>query len=125
MPVRVHTWWAMRCAIVSVTHEIYKSFNYNPPADMREIFLGISKGFVKVWHEGLMLKLKSNGIDGDLLKFLINYLKDRKQSRIILNGQAFFWKNILAGFTEGSVLSPILFLININDFALLLSLTII
>ena len=120
MPVRVHTWWAMRCTIVSVTHEIYKSFNYNPPADMREIFLGISKAFVKVWHEGLMFKLKSNGIDGDLLKFLINYLKDRKQ-RIVLNGQAFFWKNILAGFTQGSVLSPI----NINDFALLLSLTII
>ena len=92
---------------------------------MREIFLDISKAFDKVWHEGLMLKLKSNGIDGDLLKFLINYLKDQKQSRIILNGQAFFWKNILAGFTEGSVLSPILFLISINDFALLLSLTII
>ena len=89
--------------LLSTTHEIYKSFDCNPPAETRGIFLDISKAFDKVWHEGLIFKLKTYGIDGDLLKLLINYLKDRKQ-RVILNGQTSSWKNILAGVPQGSLL---------------------
>ena len=74
----------------------------------------ILKAFDKVWHEGLTFKLKTYGIDGDLLKLLINYLEDRKQ-RVVLNGQISSCRNILAGVSQGSVLVPILFLIYIND----------
>ena len=52
--------------LLSVTHEIYKSFNCNSPTDTRGIFLDISKDFDKVWYEGLIFKLKTYGIDGDL-----------------------------------------------------------
>ena len=89
--------------LLPIKHEIYKSFDCNPPDDTRGIFLDISKAFDKVWHEGLIFKLKTYGIDGDLLKLLINYLKDRKQ-RVILNGQTSSWKNILAGVPQGSLL---------------------
>ena len=82
--------------LLSIAHEIYKKFFCNPPADTRGIFLDISKAFDKVWHEGLIFKLKTYGIDGDLLKLLINYLEDRKQ-RVVLNGQTSSWKIILAG----------------------------
>ena len=34
--------------LLSIAHEIYKSFDCNPPADARGIFLDISKGFDKV-----------------------------------------------------------------------------
>ena len=81
---------------------------------MREIFLDISKTFDKVWHEGLIFKLKTYVIDGDLLKLLINCLEDRKK-KVILNGQTSSWKNFLAGVPQGSFLRPILFLIYIND----------
>ena len=70
--------------LLLITHEIYKGFDCNRPADTRGIFLDISKAFVKVWHEGLIFKLRSYGIDGDLLKLLINYLEDCKQ-RVELN----------------------------------------
>ena len=78
--------------LLSITHEIYKGFDCNLLADMRGFFLDISKVFDKIWHEGLIFKLKAYRIDrieGDLLKFLINYLEDCKQ-RIVLNGQNSF-----------------------------------
>ena len=86
MPVRFQSGDSCVAQLLSITHEIYKSFDCNPSADTRGIFLDISKAFDKVWHEGLIFKLKTYGIDGDLLKLLINYLEDRKQ-RVVLNGQ--------------------------------------
>ena len=100
--------------LLSIAYEIYKHFDCNPPADARKIFLDISNAFDKFWHEGLIFKLKTYGLDGDLLKLLMNYLEDCKQ-RVLLNGQTSSWKNILAGFPQGSVSGPILFLTYIND----------
>ena len=40
---------------------------------MRGIFLDISKAFNKVWHDGLLYKLKRNDINGDLLKFIESF----------------------------------------------------
>ena len=36
--------------LLSITHEIYQSFNCHPPAYIRGTFLDISKVFDKVWH---------------------------------------------------------------------------
>ena len=100
--------------LLSVTREIYKSFDCNPPAGEREIFLDISKAFDKIWHEGLIFKLKTYGIDDDLLKLLTNYLEDCKQI-VAFNGKTSSWKNVLAGVPQGSISGSILFLIYIND----------
>ena len=74
----------------------------------------ISKAFDKVWHQGLLYKLKQNGISGNLLEILTGFLKDRKQ-RVVLNGQNSLWANIEVGVPQGSILGPLLFLIYIND----------
>ena len=63
--------------LLSNTHEIYKSFDCNPPADIRGVFLDILKAFAKVWHDCLIFKLQSYDIDGKLLRLLKGYLKDR------------------------------------------------
>ena len=47
--------------------------------ETRAIFCDISKAFDKVWHKGLLIKLKAAGITGDLLSWFTNYLQDRKQ----------------------------------------------
>ena len=100
--------------LLSITYELYKSFDYNLSVDVIGVFLDISKAFEKVWHDDLIFKLKTYGIDGKLLKLLKSYLKDRQQ-RFLLSGQTSSWKNILAGVPQGSVLEPLLFLICIND----------
>ena len=82
--------------------------------ESRVIFLYISKAFGKVWHEGLLFKLKSNDTDGNLYELLKNFLSDRKQ-RVILNGCESKWVNLFAGVPYGSDLGPLLFLIYIND----------
>ena len=63
--------------LLSITHEIYKSFDDG--FKVRGAFLDISKVFDKVWHKGIVFRLKQNGISGKLLSVLSNFLKDRKQ----------------------------------------------
>ena len=71
--------------VISITHEIYKAFDCSPSLEVRRVFLDISKAFDKVWHDGLLYKLKRNGINGDLLKLIESFLSDRYQ-RVVLNG---------------------------------------
>ena len=78
------------------------------------MFLDKSKGFDKVWHQGLHYKLRQNGISGKLLNTLTDFLDTRTQ-RVILNGQYSSWAKVEAGVPQGSILGLLLFLICIND----------
>ena len=73
----------------------------------------MSKAFDKVWHEGLLFKLRSMGILGELYNLFGNYLSDRFQ-RVILNGETSSWRPAIAGIPQGSILGPLLFLVYIN-----------
>ena len=78
------------------------------------MYLDISKAFDRVWHDGLVYKLKRCGVSGQLLSLIQSFLKDRKQ-RTVLNGQSSNWGDISAGVPQGSILGPLFFLVYIND----------
>ena len=52
--------------LLSITNEIHQSFDCSPTRDITGFFLNISKAFNKVWHDGLLFKFRSYGIEGSL-----------------------------------------------------------
>ena len=98
--------------LLSITQKLFTFFDNR--IEVRTVSLDISKAFDKVWHEGLIFKLKQNDISGGLLRIFSHFLSNRKQ-RVALNVQNSLWTNVHAGVSQGSILSLLLFLIYIND----------
>ena len=79
------------------------------------VVLDISKAFNRVWHAGLLHKLKSYGISGQIFGLISSFLSNRRL-QVVLNGKSLQEYPVNAGVPQGSILGPTLFMLYVNEF---------
>ena len=87
---------------------------FNRPGASWAVELDISKAFDKVWHAGLLHKLKSYGISGQICGLISSVLSNR-WLRVVLNGKSSQEYPVNVGVPQGCILGHTLFLLHIND----------
>ena len=101
--------------LLDICQKIYKGIDYQK--EVRMMFLDASNAFDRVWHAGLLFKLKQLGICQPILGWVKRYLSNRFM-RVVVKGQSSSWSSIEARVSQGSILGPLLFLIYTNDIVL-------
>ncbi len=90
--------------LVSFCDSLALSLNDNIRSDI--IYFDFQKAFDSVSHDIILQKLKYQyGIDGSMLRFFKNYLKDRSQ-RVVIGNKISNTCNINSGVPQGSIVGP-------------------
>ena len=85
---------------------------------MVAILLDFSRAFDLLWTDGLLIKLMRLGLRGNIISWVKHFLENRS-SQIKIGGLLSDSYELDNGTPQGSCLSPLLFLIMINDLATL------
>ena len=99
-------------AVITLIDKIHTSLDNGDIAIT--ILLDLKKAFDTVNHRILLQKLNAYGIRGNLLKWFESYLTGRSQY-VVYDGIKSDIYNVTCGVPQGSILGPLLFILNMND----------
>lgn len=77
-------------------------------------YFDLTKAFDRVWHAGLLAKLRHLGVAGQALAWFSSYLSSRTQC-VRVDGLTCAFQPVPGGVPQGSVLGPLLFLVYTHD----------
>ena len=98
--------------LLDYMNEVTKNYDESKP--WVTFMSDFQRAFDKVPFKVMLKKVWNHGIRGKLYNWLNDWTQNRKQ-RVVLNGTASTWQDVISSVIQGSVLGPILFIIFIND----------
>ena len=104
--------WSAADLLTVVSDRIAGAFNRSVAT--WAVVLDISKNVDRVWHTGLLRKLKSYEISGQIF-YLISSLQSNRLLWVVLDGKSSKEYPVNAGVQQASILGPTVFLLYIND----------
>ena len=93
--------------------DLLKSFD-KKKIQMDVAILDFSKVFDTVPHDKLLYKMNRYGVQGNTLKWLSSFLKDRTMN-VVVEGEESKSVKVESGAPQGTVLGPLMFSCHIND----------
>ena len=92
----------------------------NSSKTTQAVALNISKAFDRVWHAGLLHKLKSYGVSGHIFGLISSFFSNR-WLQVVLDGESSREYSGNVRVPQGSVLGLSLFLLTLMTFLMILS----
>ena len=102
-------------AVLKLSNQILHSINSSEYCIV--VYIDLKAAFDGVWRSGLLYKMSSIGIHGNMLKWVGDYLSGRTQS-VVVHGAISDSEPSEIGVPQGGVLSPLLFNIMMQDMPL-------
>lgn len=96
--------------LLSIIHDIYKTFDANPSLEVRGVFSALIKAFDRVWHEGWMYKLECVEICEEFYELMHSSLSGRHK-RVVLNGRSLHCPHIVASVPQGFISRKVILIV--------------
>ncbi|UYV65268.1 hypothetical protein LAZ67_3003760 [Cordylochernes scorpioides] len=100
--------------IFYITQKIQDNFQSKPTKSTIAAFIDLSQAFDRVWKERLIKKLDKLGLRGKMMGWIGSFLT-RRTFQVNFKEQLSKTGRLFQGLPQGSILSPLLFSINLND----------